>query len=55
MEVRRLRNLGLPSPGDLPDPGVEPEPPVSPAMPADAFPLSHQGSPRRKERPWDPP
>ena len=34
--------LPFPSPGDLPDPGMEAG---SPALHADAYPLSHQGSP----------
>ena len=34
--------LPFPSPGDLPDPGIEPG---SPALQADAYRLSHQGSP----------
>ena len=35
--------LPFPSLGDLPDPGIEPG---SPALQADAYPLSHQGSPQ---------
>ena len=34
--------LPFPSPGDLPNPGIKPR---SPALQADAYPLSHQGSP----------
>ena len=35
--------LPFPSPGDIPDPGIKPR---APKLQADAYPLSHQGSPK---------
>ena len=39
--------LPFPPPGDLPDSGIEP---TSPALQVDSLPLSHLGSPGRRDR-----